>query len=46
VLIARQRSKKLVKRNKGGKNADIDFKNGTGEIEFDLSVLTKDEIIL
>ncbi|HUZ61686.1 MAG TPA: mercury(II) reductase, partial [Hanamia sp.] len=36
---------KIVKRNKGIKNVDINFKNGTGEIEFDPAAISKDEII-
>ncbi|TAN13728.1 MAG: mercury(II) reductase [Chitinophagaceae bacterium] len=36
---------KIVKRNKGVKSADINFKNGTGEIEFDPAAISKDEII-
>lgn len=36
---------KIVKRNQGIKNADINFKNGTGEIEFDPAAISKDEII-
>jgi len=36
---------KIVKRNQGIKNVDINFKNGTGEIEFDPAAISKDEII-
>ncbi len=36
---------KLVKKNKGVKNAGISFENGRGEIEFDPAAVTKEEII-
>ncbi len=36
---------KLVKRNKGVRDAGVSFENGTGEIEFDPAAVTKEEII-
>lgn len=36
---------KIVKKNKGIMNVDINFKNGTGEIKFDSAAISKEEII-
>ena len=36
---------KLLQRNKGIKNANINFKNGKGEVQYDPATVSKDEII-